>query len=240
VALRLVDKDVRDSASCGPVPAATPALDAAFERIAEWPHLLHEQLRQLDESGRTTAYRRRTLAYEPPVVQTLHAEARGTFDFGTFGRFVSFDDLDRLPQNPVPFLLADEAPFLTPRGREVYHFAFEPDTTIAGAVVRVVAVRAIPRVGDDQPVRAARILVEAESEQIIGLRLHRSSSNILFGETSVLAISLARAGAAWVPERTYYRVALRAVLTATRHFSLERRYQLERDHDVLAASRMIG
>lgn len=214
--------------------AGLDSLEAAFARVDHRAHVLHERLHQLDGAGRVTAYRRRALLFDPPEVRTLHAEAGGTFDFGAFGRFVSFDDLDRLPRNPVPFLLAEEAPFLTPRGREAYHFAFEPDTSMAGAAVRVVLVRAHPVDGNDQPLRLARLLIDAESEQIVALRVHRASSHLLFGETSVLEVALTRAGGAWLPDRTHYMVALRAPLAATRRFQLERHYELPREAEILA------
>jgi hypothetical protein len=225
-----VAPDERDEAITLLERSGTDLLDASFQALDRRSHTLREHLHQLDEAGRISAFRRRTIVHEPPETETVSSESEGTFDFGAFGRFVSFDDLDRLPQNPVPFLLAEDPPFLTPRGRDVYHFAFEPDTTLGGVRVRVVAVTAIPREADDQPLRWARLFIEPGAEQIVGISLRRHSQNVLFGETSLLEVMLApRPDGTWLPQRSDYRVALRAALTATRRFQLLREYGVGRE-----------
>lgn len=225
--LRAVDPGERDSAIALLQRVGTETIDRAFAELSRQPHTLHERLHQFDESGRINAYRRRTVAVDPPDVTTVTSESEGTFDFGAFGRFVSFDDLDRLPQNPVPFILAEDPPFLTPQGRELYHFAFDPDTTVHYVRLTSVTVTARPGDGDDQPLRRARMLIDPATEQIVSLRIERHSSNVLFGETSTLEISLSPSRQlTWLPARTNYRVALRAALTATRRFQLERDYEL--------------
>lgn len=210
--------------------AASPTtLEAAFDRLRGRPHGLLERLEQLDAAERVTAHRTRRRVVEGGTPRTLEAEQDGTFDFGLFGRFVSMDDLDRLPENPVPFVLADDPPpYLTPAGREAYAFGLAPDTTLGGRTVRVVTVTARPGEGDGQPLRAARLYVEAASGALVGVRLDRRVATPLYGEVSRLELLLRPDPSGdWLPERTVYAVALRAALTGTRRFRLIRQYGFE-------------
>jgi hypothetical protein len=207
--------------------ASRDALDEAFARLATTEHTVRERLEQFDERGRVNAFRRRTVEVRDGETETVFREAEGTFDFGAFGRFVSFDDLDRLPENPVPFLGPDDPPYLSPQGREAYRFAFAPDTLLAGRTARVITIRA--REGEDGlALRSARLYVDAASGDLVGVRIRRHSQHVLFGETSSLVLLLAPApDGAWLPELTDYRVSLRAALTATRRFQLVREYRPE-------------
>lgn len=217
----------RDSVIVVIETASREAIDEAFARLANTEHTIRERLEQFDERGRVNAFRRRTLHVEGGRAETAFAEAEGTFDFGAFGRFVSFDDLDQLPDNPVQFLLPDDPPYLTPQGRDAYDFAFAPDTLLAGRAARVITVDARPGEGDGLALRSARLYVDDATGDLVGIRLRRHSQNMLFGETSVLTLMLAPAGNVWLPQLTDYRVSMRAALTATRRFQLVREYRPE-------------
>jgi hypothetical protein len=217
----------RDQAIALAEGAGTGLLNDAFARLAGRPHSVREELAQLDAEGRVTAVRRRVMDVGPDTVETVATEATGTFDFGAFGRFVSFDDMDRLPANPVPYIVPDDPTYLSPQGREVYHFALAADTTIGPMRARVVTVTARPGEGDSQALRSARLYVDAASGELVGLRIHRHSQNVLFGESSMLHLMLAPGPqGAWLPAETRYTVAVRAALTATRRFRLYRAYDL--------------
>lgn len=227
-ALPEVSPEEREEALALAEAADRASLEAAFDRLSRHPHTLRERLHQFDADGRVNAYRRRTVDVDGPERETVFAEQEGTFDFGAFGRFVSFEDMDRLPENPVPFLLPEDPPYLTARGREAYRFALAPDTTIGGRAVRVVRVDALPDEGDDQAVRGARLFVDSATGDLVGVILRRASQNVLFGEQSTLELMLAPGpGGGWLPRTTDYRVAVRAALTATRRFQLQRDYSYE-------------
>ena len=206
--------------------AGRDLMNQAFARLATRPHIVREELVQLDAEGRETAARRRIMRAEPDTVETVASEARGTFDFGAFGRFVSFEDMDHLPANPVPFIVPEDPTYLSPQGREVYHFALAADTLLGAARVRIVTVTARPNEGDNQALRSARLYVDPASGDLVGIRVHRHSQNILFGETSVLHLMLTPGPEGnWLPAETRYTVAVRAALTATRRFRLQRAYE---------------
>jgi hypothetical protein len=94
-------------------------------------------------------------------------------------------------------------------------------------ILQPVRAAVVEEPGEDLPLRSVRLFIDPASEEVIGVRLHRHSSNLLFGETSQLELMLAPfPDGRWLPKRTDYRVALRAALTATRRFHLERTYEV--------------
>jgi hypothetical protein len=208
-------------------------LEAAFDALALRPHTLTERLEQVDPIGQVLATRTRTLRVEGGEARTLSADSSGTFDLGTFGRFVSLDVVDRLPANPVPHLLAEDPPYLSARGQEAYTFAIEADTLVGGQPLRALAIRARPGEGDDQALREVVQFVEPATGALRGLRVRRHQASPLFGETSALAVHLAPAAdGTWLPETTRYDVALRAPLTAKRRFRLTRTYAYDETYSI--------
>jgi hypothetical protein len=202
-------------------------LDAAFDRLEIMPHVYTERLVQVDASGRPVATRIRTRQVEGGAARTVADETTGEFDLGVFGRFASPDDIDHLPTNPVPLILPMEPPYLGPRGREAYHFAFAPDTLIAGRTMRVVHVRARPGEGDDQELREAIMVVDPATNALVGVRVQRRQQSPMFGEESELTVFLEPGpDGTWLPASSRYALALRAPMTATRRFRLERVYEV--------------
>lgn len=212
----------RDSVVAALRAADRRPFEEAFEALGHTPHTVSERLEQVDPIGRVTATRTRTLRVAGGAPEVLSADSSGTFDLGTFGRFVSLDAVDRLPANPLPHLLPEDPPYLSPRGGEAYAFAFEPDTTLGGRPVRVPTARA--HSGADPAIREAVLFVDPASGALVGARVRRRQASPLFGETSTLAVLLRPEAGGWLPASTRFDVALRAPLTASRRFRLTREY----------------
>lgn len=202
------------------IERADPAsLDRAFELLDDEPYIVLERLEQFTADGQVSAVRERTLTIDGESALVLNSSASGMFDFGSFGRFVSLDDLDHIPDNPVPFLIDDDPPYLTPVGEEVYRFSFGADTTLGDLHVRTLVIQALP---DAQfPLRNMTLYIDPSDSHLVGLRVHRESDSFFFGENSRMSLFLSQDR---LPAQATYDVEIHGALTATRRFRLSRTY----------------
>lgn len=191
----------------------------AFERLESMPYVVLERLEQFTPEGQVSALRERTLLIDGESTLVLESSASGMFDFGSFGRFVSLDDLDHIPENPIPFLIQDDPPYLTPAGKESYLFTFGADTTLGNLTIRTVDIHALPDY--DHPLQRAVLYVDPADRHLVGIRLHRYSDTFFFGENSRMSLFLSDDR---LPTTAVYDVEIRAALTVTRRFRLTRTY----------------
>ncbi len=200
-------------------------LTAAFDRLGRASYQVEVRTEQLGPDGTPAATRTRTLRVTPGGPTLLAADSTGTFDYGAFGRLVDHHGSGDAPGvNPVALVLPEEPAWLDPRGREAFRFAFAPDTLLGGRRARVLTVEARPGEGDEQPLRRARLYLDAKTNTLVGFRLHRRLESVLFGEASEALVLLHPGPDGWRPHRARFATALDAPLAARRRFRLTRRY----------------
>lgn len=200
---------------------ADPAmLGEAFERLGGRAYTITRRTEQLGEDGAPIASHTLTLRVTPSGTEVLAADSSGAFDFGGFERFA---DRRRAGPSAAPPVLPTDPAYLEPQGREA--FAFEPagDTLIGDRRVRIAAVRARPGEGDDQPLRAARLYVDAAGA-VVGAIVDRRQESVLFGEASRRTLFLRPSPDGWLPDRLTVASEVRAPLVAPRRFRLDERY----------------
>ncbi len=201
---------------------ADPAmLDDAFVRLGERSHVVRRTTEQMDEDGRPVASHSVTVRVTPRGTEVVQADSSGAFDFGAFERFADRRRGDRTTTAP-PVLPTDPA-YLDPQGREAFTFEAEGDTLISDRRVRIVSVRARPGEGDDQPLRAARLYLDAAGA-VVGAHVERRQASALFGETSTRTLFLRPTPDGWLPDRLTVASEINAPLTAPRRFRLAERY----------------
>ncbi len=199
-------------------------LTLAFTRLDEMEasYLLETQVVQLGPDGTRTAFQSRTLNIAPDDTTVISSDSSGTFDYGGFADATPWDAGSGV--NPVPLTLPEEPAWLDPRGREAFRFGMAPDSLLGDRPVRVLTVEARPGEGDDQPLRHARLYLDAETNELVGFRLHRAMNAVLFGEASVALVLLHPGPDGWRPHRTRFETALDAPLVTQRRFRLTRHY----------------
>ena len=200
----------------------TDALDAAYARL-NVPHFFTTRVEQLNGNGEVFARRSRTFDMSTRAPSLVEADSAGRFAFGGFERFSDRgDDLPAFAANPVALVLDEDPPYLDPRGAEVFVFALAGDTLLGGQAVQILSVTARPG-EDDQPLRSARLYVDASGD-LVGARIVRRQASMLFKESSTTALFLQPTADGWMPGHLTTDAMLQAPLTDARHFRLSERY----------------
>lgn len=196
------------------------ALQNAFERLDGRTYVVERTTEQLGEDGAPVASHTITLRVTPRGTEVLAADSSGAFEFGGFERFAGRRGGGT---NTAPPVLPTDPAYLDPQGREAFAFESAGDTLLGDRRVRVVAVRARPGEGDDQPLRSARLYLDAAGA-VVGARVERRQESVLFGETSRRTLFLRPSPDGWLPDRLTVESEIRAPLTAPRRFRLDERY----------------
>lgn len=200
---------------------ADPAtLNEAFERLDRRAYVVERTTEQLGEDGAFIASHAVTLRVTPRGTEVVEVDSSGAFDFGGFERFA--DRRSGGPNTAPPVLPTDPA-YLDPQGREAFSFEAVGDTLIGDRRIRIVTVRARPGEGDGQPLRAARVYLDAAGA-IVGAIVERRQESVLFGETSRRSLFLRSSPDGWLPDQLTVASEIRAPLTAPRRFRLGERY----------------
>ncbi|RMF60810.1 MAG: hypothetical protein D6746_06370 [Bacteroidetes bacterium] len=190
-------------------------LDTAFARLAAYDFTRLDRVVERDARGLRIAFDETIVASDAPASPLRHDHA-GTFSRGPFGGWLG-GSTTAPPPDPVPYLLDTEPAFLTPRYRDAFTYRLLPDTLLWGRLARVVEVAARP--GTEQRLRAARLYLEAETNELIGLRVRREDPALLFRERSRYVLTLRPAGGPdWLPHLFRYHTALVPLFGAPRHF----------------------
>lgn len=224
-------------AAKGTRPQALAALDSmrrgalrgAFERLRGASYRRHVRTEQRADDGRLVAFEERTVRYRPgpeSAPRVLQSDSSGTFDFGALGSFVSTSRPDAPAGDLARQILAEEPSFLSRRNRYAFQYRLLPDTSLPGGVgtARVVAVRARPDAdGEQQTVRRARLYLNADTRQLVAMRLRRQRTSMLFDEDTHQFVRLRRVpavadSAAWVPAKTRFATRLDMPLRPVRRF----------------------
>ena len=215
------------------------ALRGAFAPLKRLGYTRRVRTEQLTgEGGGVEAFEERVVRYAPGTggggaARVLESDSSGAFAFGALGRFASGGSGEakapsaKLARRTVP----EEFPFLSERNRYAFQYRRLPDTTLASGQARVVAVRARPGVeSENQSIRYARLTIDADTHQLVALRMHRVRRSMLFDEDTRQLIrirplpgrssSAARSdsGATWVPAQTRFETQIDAPLRPARRF----------------------
>lgn len=197
------------------------ALEAAFALLdAHVPYTVTTTVEQHGENGAPVASHTATLRVTPRGTEVVEADSSGAFDFGGFERFAKRRSDGT---NTAPPVLPTDPAYLDPQGREAFAFEIEGDTLVGDRRVRVLTVHARPGEGDDQPLRTARVYLDAAGA-VVGAIVERRQASVLFGETSRRALFLRPSPDGWLPDRLTVASEIHAPLTAPRRFRLDERY----------------
>lgn len=164
----------------------TQAFREAWRRIQARDHGRTTRVEQLDETGRPVAFRewvvRFTAADSHEVV--VSADSSGAFRFGMLDAFAP--DGAGAPEavDLAPYVLPDDAPYLSARNREKYAVARLPDSAAFGRPLQRIQVRAVPGPGDAESVRRVLYVLVGEGREVLAVQTEREDAALLFTERS--------------------------------------------------------
>lgn len=207
------------------------AFDSAFAHLDDYAFTRRVRTEQLDTTGTPTASRTLTIRYppgsEPGSVQA--ADSSGSFRRG--GALSSIAPANRRssrPENLVDQSLEDQPAYLAPRTREAYRYALRQDALRDGTPVYIIEAKARSwGQGAEQGIRYARLTIDRESLELVGLTSARASRILLFREDSLVKIRMQRApggGADWLPDSTRFRAEVDVPLRSPRQFRTVSKY----------------
>lgn len=217
------DPDERDAVMAVLQTMKQDAIREAFARLPAYRYRQYLRTEQFDATHHRTAVAERVMRFDVPgrerVPTILQADATGTFETGTLGRFVAAShdehDVATWPQH----VLLDDPPYLAPRNQEAFTYRFLPDTTFWGAATQVIEVRARPGYGDAQSMRHTHLYLDRASGELVGVYLERAEGDLFFREESRFYLRLRPApDAGWVPYTARFIARLRLPFRAPRKF----------------------
>ncbi len=189
------------------------AFDSAFVQLEEYGLTRYVRTEQFDTTGTVTALHTRTVRYEPGSTSgtVRRRDSVGHFRSGGILSGIAPDQqpTDR-PANLAAQALPDQPAYVAPRTREAYRYALRPDSLFDGTPTYVIEARArTDERGRDQGIRYARLTIDRDSKELVGLSLVRAERVLLFGEESQLTLRLRKApDGAWVPHLTRVRTVV--------------------------------
>jgi len=200
-------------------------LPAAFDRLARYAFTHRVETVQRPPEGPITARRTEVLRFPPPDSTQrpllVQADSAGSFDGGWLDALAP-KGRDGLIDR-AQYVLPDDPAYLEPRRREAFRYRLRPDTAFGERTVRVVEIRAQPgELGADQAIRHARLFVEPNTHELVGLYLVRTETSLLFREDSRMLARLRPApDSGWVPDVTRLDARLDMPLRTARFFRLD-------------------
>lgn len=185
----------------------TRAFREAWHRPATLDHERTVRIEELGESEDIVAYREITVRFTAgdSVTTTVRTDSAGAFDFGLFEGLTGGESGAPVSFDPVPYVLPDDASFMSARNREKYGIRIGPDSTsLAGAVDRI-EVEALPGPGDGESVRRVDYLTRGTGGMLLAVDLERRDVALLFSERSRASASTAWDGTGGLlPVRSAY------------------------------------
>lgn len=189
------------------------ALHQAFTGLSQRTYTRQTRTEQQAPDGTVLAYRVYSVHHRPeaaaPRATVTLRDSMGTFAFGLFGRVAGTPDLEADLKNPVPLMLPEDPPYLSPRNQEAFRYRQLSDTVLAGRPALRVEVTALPE--SDQTLRRTRLAIDEATYQLVNLHLERTSPALLFRERSTFDLQIRPAvDRMWVPDyqQTHTRTAL--------------------------------
>ena len=201
------------------------AMRQAFADLADFTYTTRTRTEQRDEQGQVLAASATTARHiGADSVSVQNSNTTGRFAFGWLERF-SGDPTSVIDLKPFPtHILPEDPPYLSPRNRAAYAYAFLPDTMLAGQSVRVIEVQAHPDSDQEQIIQRGRFYIHPDNETLLALELQRLEQGLLFREESRFSITLHPApdGTGWLPASTQADVHLYAPFRPPEQFSTTR------------------
>lgn len=197
---------------------------SAFARLPAYAFTRYVRTDQFAPGGQRTAFEERVARFHPDAGTLQHTllrrDSAGSFEFDTFDRFAPTGTPDTVPTRLPRHLLPEDPPYLAPRTRERYRYRLFSDTLASGTAVQAVEVHVRPIEGSDAPsIRHARLYIEPESRNLVGIYFVRSDQAALFREDSRFFASLRPApDSGWVPHVTRFRARVAVPLRTPQEF----------------------
>lgn len=212
----------RDSALAVLSSMRRTAFDSAYAALDDYTVTRYVRTEQLDSTGTITALRAHILQYAPGTARgTLQqSDSIGTFrDGGLLGRVAPDRRPTDRPANVAEQILPDQPAYIEPRTREAFRYALAADTLLDGPPIYILEARAREAgTGRDQSIRHARLLIERQSRELIGLTTVRADPGLFFSEHSRLHLQLRPLETEWVPDVTRVRAVLNVPFRTPRQF----------------------
>lgn len=199
------------------------AMQRAFERLPDYAFTRRVHTEQLTPDDSVQATQERVLRFPPPDSAerpvVMHTDSSGTFQFDRLDRFAPAEGETALPTELTRHALPDDPAYLDPRSHEAFRYRLLTDT-LDNHPVQVVEVHAEPgELGADQAIRHARLYVNPDSNELVGLYLVRAEAGTLFREDSRSLVRLRPApDSGWVPARTHFHARVKVPLRAPQAF----------------------
>lgn len=188
-------------------------MQTSFGRLSDYAFTQRLRTEYRAPDGTPTAYRDLVRRFPPPdSLQrpiVLRADSSGSFDGGWLSRLLP-TEVDTLVDR-AQYVLPDDPAYLAPRTREAFQYRLRPDTSFGDRPVRVVEIHAQPgEAGADRAIRHARLFVEPDTYELVGLQLVRADASLLFREDSRTHVYLQPApDGEWVPGETELNARLK-------------------------------
>lgn len=194
---------VLGSAACGTgaertpvVPAAGPwetidsldtrAFREAWSRPATLDHERTIRVEELDASDEVLAFREITVRFlaADSVTIAVRADSSGAFGFGMFDGLARGRSGTPDPPDPSPYVMPEDASFMSARNREKYAIRIGSDSTASDGADRHIEVEALSGPGDGEIVRRVRYATRGADDLLLSVDLEREDAALLFTDRS--------------------------------------------------------
>jgi hypothetical protein len=164
----------------------TQAFREAWRRVHARDHGRTTRVEQLDGAGRPVAFREWVVRFTAADSQDVlvRTDSSGAFRFGMLDAFAPEGAGAPEAVDLAPYVLPDDAPYLSARNREKYEVARLPDSTAFGRPLQRIQVRALPGPGDAEPVRRVLYVLVGEGREVLAVQTEREDAALLFTERS--------------------------------------------------------
>lgn len=202
-------------------------MEAAFDRLSRYAFTYRVRTAQRTPDDEVMARRTEVWRFPPPDSAQrpflVRVDSSGSFEGGWFDVFAGGRNGDIQLTDRAQHVLPDDPAYLEPRTREAFRYRLLPDTSLDGRRARVVEIHAQPgELGADRVIRHARLFVEPDTYELVGLYLVRAEASVLFREDSRTLARLRPApDSGWVPATTRLEARLEMPFQAARSLRME-------------------
>ena len=206
------------------------AIDSAFGRLSDYTYRRTRRTAALHdadaaEAPTRTSVVRFTRADDGRRIEPVEIDSSGSFEEAPFGWFGGLATLREDTTELAPYILSDDPPYESGRGREAFLFRLRPDTLLDGRPTRVVLIEPHPTEGEGQQLRHVRLFIDRASNELAAIDVVRTQDALLYGERSRNFLKIQRLpDGAWVPDSLRIDTRFAPAGASTREVRTSARY----------------